>query len=61
MSDSPPPEPARLPPVQLNIASRPFQDLYFQLLTSSWTRLSLLAVVVYLVINTLFALSLIHI
>jgi len=59
---SPPPDATRVlneqgrpTTVQLNLPSRPLQDLYFQLLTSSWLRLSVLAVLGYLMVNTLFA------
>lgn len=41
--------------VQIGLKSHPFQDLYFTLLTTSWTRLFVLAVVFYVAINSLFA------
>ena len=41
--------------VQLGLESRPLQDAYFLLLTTSWTRLLVLAVALYLVVNSGFA------
>jgi inward rectifier potassium channel len=43
--------------VQIGLRRRPLQDLYFSLLTSSWTRLFALAVVLYTATNTAFAVA----